>query len=333
MNEKIDFVITWVDGNDKEWQDEKKKYSPDKENDDAVFRYRDWDLLKYWFRGVEKFAPWVNNIYFVTCGHYPQWLNLKNEKLKIVKHSDFMPEQYLPTFSSHSIELNLYKIENLSENFVYFNDDMFLINTVKDTDFFKNNIPCDSAVLSPYIPTQYDDLSILCWNMIGIINEHYNKNVQIKRNFFKWFNFKYGTKLIRTILMITWPRFSGFYETHMPNSFHKTTFEDVWKKENEILDNTCVEKFRNLKTHVNQWIFRYWQLAKGDFVPRNIKLSKYFDLSNDNYYKIERYISSQRGKIICLNDTNEVDNFDNKKNILKSSFEKILPEKSSFEKY
>ena len=27
-NEKIDFVIAWVDGNDKEWLAEKARYSP-----------------------------------------------------------------------------------------------------------------------------------------------------------------------------------------------------------------------------------------------------------------------------------------------------------------
>ena len=66
MNEKIDFVIIWVDGGDAEWRKEKNKYAgiPNEEiNGDA--RFRDWDNLKYWFRGVEKFAPWVGNIYFV----------------------------------------------------------------------------------------------------------------------------------------------------------------------------------------------------------------------------------------------------------------------------
>ena len=65
--EKIDFVILWVDGSDKNWLEEKNKYSEKREEDvDGKIRYRDWDNLKYWFRGVEKFAPWVNKIYFVT---------------------------------------------------------------------------------------------------------------------------------------------------------------------------------------------------------------------------------------------------------------------------
>lgn len=94
-------------------------------------------ILQYWFRGVEKFAPWVNRIYFVTWGHIPSWLNLSHPKLKVVRHEEFIPTDYLPTFSSHPIELNLHRIKGLSERFVYFNDDTFLIRPVLQEDFFQ----------------------------------------------------------------------------------------------------------------------------------------------------------------------------------------------------
>ena len=54
MENKIDAVMIWVDGSDLEWQKEKIKYS---DNPDAarsgINRYRDWGLLRYWFRGIE----------------------------------------------------------------------------------------------------------------------------------------------------------------------------------------------------------------------------------------------------------------------------------------
>ena len=125
---KIDFVIMWVDPNDPKWQKEKAKYCPDQDTDGSERRYRDWDNLKYWFRAVEQNAPWVNKIYFVTEGHIPKWLNLKHPKLKIVKHADFIPKKYLPTFSANPIEMNLFRIKGLSEHFVFFNDDFFLVN-------------------------------------------------------------------------------------------------------------------------------------------------------------------------------------------------------------
>lgn len=54
MNE-IDFVITWVDGNDPAWIAERKKYNS-KSGDKSDTRFRDWELLKYWFGS-----------YFETC--------------------------------------------------------------------------------------------------------------------------------------------------------------------------------------------------------------------------------------------------------------------------
>ena len=88
----IDFVIPWVDGSDPEWRKSKNKYSGkiDEPVDRTDARYRDWDILKYWFRGVEKYAPWVHKIYFVTCGQKPDWLNENHEKLILVNHEDYI---------------------------------------------------------------------------------------------------------------------------------------------------------------------------------------------------------------------------------------------------
>jgi len=144
---KIDFVILWVDGNDPKWLEEKNKYLNDKKMLTAsASRYRDWDNLQYWFRGVEKFAPWVNNIYFITWGHVPSWLNINHPKLKIVNHKDYLDEKNLPVFNSNAIELEMHKITGLSEHFVAFNDDMFIINNVEESDFFRNGKPCDNFV-------------------------------------------------------------------------------------------------------------------------------------------------------------------------------------------
>jgi len=100
--EKIDFVITWVNDNDPVWQKSFRTYLPQSQYTDDVsyIRYRNWDNLRYWFRGVEKFAPWVNKIHFITCGQMPDWLNLKAPKLHWVEHSDYIPTENLPTFNT-----------------------------------------------------------------------------------------------------------------------------------------------------------------------------------------------------------------------------------------
>ena len=206
-NNKIDFVITWVDGFDEKWQKEKQHYLKTflKENKNSSknsynpSRYRDFGTLKYWFRGVEKYAPWVNKIYFVTCGQVPDWLNLNNEKLVLVNHQDFIPKEYLPTFSSEAIEVNLHRIKGLSENFVYFNDDLFIIDKVKENDFFVDDKPCEAAVLG-IVPM--DENSYSNFNNTIILNKYFNKKEVLKKNKSKWFNLKYRFKLLKTFLLL-----------------------------------------------------------------------------------------------------------------------------------
>ena len=81
LKNEIDIVVLWVDDKDPQWQKKKAEYTGvmPVEGGEAA-RYRDWDTLKYWFRGVEKFAPWVRNVYFVTDNQKPCWLNLEHPK-------------------------------------------------------------------------------------------------------------------------------------------------------------------------------------------------------------------------------------------------------------
>ncbi len=144
MENPIDFVITWVDGQDKSWRRQRDSYSHTEGEDDSEVRYRDWGILRYWFRGVEQFAPWVRTIHFVTWGHLPIWLDMEHPKLHIVKHEEYIPKEYLPTFDSCVLEIHLHRIEGLSDHFVYFNDDMFLLRPLKPTFFFieENHVIC-----------------------------------------------------------------------------------------------------------------------------------------------------------------------------------------------
>ena len=171
---KIDFVLAWVDGADKEWLAERRKYNPAKGADNSAARYRDWENLQYWFRGVEKFAPWVNRIYFVTCGHIPPWLNTSHPKLKLIRHSDYMKPEYLPTFNINSIELNFHRIPELSEQFVYFNDDMFLLKSVKEEDFFKDGLPRDCCIETALVQDDIrNPFASMLMNDAALVNMHF----------------------------------------------------------------------------------------------------------------------------------------------------------------
>ena len=331
MNNKIDFVIMWVDGNDLEWQKEKGKYRKNLKGDNRDFRFRDWDNLQYIFRGIEKFTPWVNRVHLVTWGHLPKWLNVNNAKLNIVKHSDFLPEEYRPCFNSEALEVNLHRISGLSDNFVYFNDDTFILRKMKDTDFFQNNTPCDSAILNVHCCELQDGGSLCNFLNIGIINKYFNMTDVLKNNFNKWFNIKYGVKGFRTLYLLPCPRFPGMLMQHLPTSFNKKTFETVWKLEKDVLDMTSKNKFREF-ADVNQWLFEEWQLASGNFVPRSPRIGKTL-VGLPGLKEACEIVEKQKVKLLSFNDADMTyDDFVFARNKFNDSLSKILPEKSSFEK-
>jgi len=141
-NEPIDFVYTWVNGSEPDFLVALAKYTdfePDAFDNNRMSnnRYADFDQLKYSLRSIEKYAPWANHIHIVTNGQVPDWLNLNNPDVSIVSHKDiFRIPAHLPTFQSNAIEVNLHRVPNLTEKFVYFNDDMGLISPTCPSNFW-----------------------------------------------------------------------------------------------------------------------------------------------------------------------------------------------------
>jgi len=331
MVNDIDFVILWVDGNDPKWQKEYQDYAPEKKKKEVYFR--DWDNLHYIFRAFEEFTPWVRKIHFVTWGHLPTWLNANHPKINIVSHKDILCSENIPVFNSNAIEPHIHKIKDLAEHFVLFNDDLFLLKQLNPERFFLDNLPCDSFISNALSSSEGVGHFVL--NNLEILNRHFNKGDVLKQHFVKCFHPKYGKDLVRNIALLPWPRFTGFVDPHQPQPFLKSTFEEVWEKEHEILDNTSASKFRKC-TDTNQYLFRYWQLAKGQFTPISTQDSKYVTLNIDDIRsgKISEIIASQKYTMVCLNDNDAIESeedFEEAKRTLQKVLDTILPNKSSFE--
>lgn len=328
---EIDFVIAWVDGADAAWQAEKARFRPNVGADASVARYRDWGLMKYWFRAVERFAPWVRTIHFVTWGHLPPWLNVDHPKLHIVRHEDYIPAQYLPTFSCQPIELNFHRIPGLSERFVLFNDDMFLLRPTEPSLFFDaDGLPRDCAVLSPVIVTGKQDVGSIVLNDMCVLNTHFDKRAVMRAHPLKWITPRYGTQLLRTLCLMPWRHFPGFFNDHLPLPFLKATFETVWRKEPEVLDEVCTHRFRDYGADVNEWLMRYWQLCEGSFTPISPR-RRGRDLQMTDPASLEA-VRSQRYQMICLNDPDALPDFEALRSAYDAAFASVLPEQSTFER-
>lgn len=328
----IDFVIAWVDMNDPEWKKSFAAHSgkiDNSKNEVNIARFRDYGLLKYWFRGVEKFAPWVRKIHFVTCGQAPSWLNKENPKLNLVNHEDYIPKEFLPTFNSSMIEIYIHKIPDLAEHFVYFNDDFYIINHTTKERFFKNGLPCDIAAFRM-------NMGLTLWNKclknnIRIINKRFNKKEVFERDYHKWFHPSYGSKARLTKLLKGHDKFVTLRTPHNAQPYTKTTFNEVWEYAGEELTEMSHNRFRSPNDYTQE-LFRTWQICRSNFEPYNTyQDTKMFALLIKTSQAIEA-IKNQSYKLVCINDSEHIRNFEKTMQRVTEAFESILPEKSSFEK-
>ena len=317
--------------NDPAWQAKFSKYSNNKDNTKngvSEARFRDNGFLRYWFRGVEKFAPWVRKIHFVTDGQKPEWLDASNPKINLVNHKDFIPAQFLPTYNSVVIERYIHKIPGLAEHFVYFNDDFYIINNVPEERFFRNGLPCDIAVFT-YNPT-WSQWYRRVKNNTRIINRHFNKREVMSLHRDKWFDKSYGFKAKWNYLLKYYGKFVTLRTPHNAQPYLKTTFNEVWAAAEKELTETSANRFRSLTDYTPE-LFRTWQICKGNFVPYNTyRDTKMFPLMIRSKQAIKA-IYRQSYTLICLNDNVHIHNYDTVIGNIRDAFQHILPDKSSFE--
>jgi len=183
-NFPIDVVYTWVDDQDRAWAEERANYAgisalTSRANHDERFKNR--DELRYSMRSLEMFAPFVRNVFLVTNGQVPTWLNLDHPKVKVVPHCEiYRNKKDLPTFNSSSIETQLHHIEELAEHFIYFNDDVFLGNFCTPEDFFLANglmkfFPSFQRAFEPDIDETREGYLVADGNAIRLMKESCGK--------------------------------------------------------------------------------------------------------------------------------------------------------------
>ena len=343
----IDVIVYWVDSGDAKWRQKRDSYCQNKDcgdltdntknSDSADNRYRDWDNLKYLFRGIEQYAPWVRKVFFVSDGQIPTWLRTDHDKLVIVDHKDYMPEKYLPTFSANPIELNFHRIEGLSERFLVVNDDFFFTSPTTAGDFFVDGKPVDIMMEYPVMCSGYNPVfSSIITNDHNLVGKHFARKEYKKRLRGKILSPKYGAYFIYNLLMylIPFPKYFGLLTPHFTRPYLKSSMEKVWELEEQKLDETCMHKFRD-RDDVNIYVFRNYNILSGNFVPGNIhKMGHAFYIKDveDGARESAAAIKSRKYKLVCLNDDCKPEAFEECKALINEAFETILPDKCSYEK-
>ncbi|MEE8716202.1 MAG: Stealth CR1 domain-containing protein [Coriobacteriales bacterium] len=348
----IDFVVTWVDGTDPAWRrshDEAARRegltAPGVEGgrprgggsgatDDASQRYRDMGTLRYWFRGVDAFAPWVRTVHLVTSGQVPDWLDTDNERLHLVAHDQFMPAGCLPTFNSNAIELCLGRIPGLAQRFVSFNDDFFVVGPIEPDDLFRDGLPRDILACQPVIANPRNPvMSHIFLNNALLLSRHFDKRTVMRARPGGFFHLGYPMRyLLYNLVELAFPQMTGFYTPHGPAAMLRATYDAVWRAEPEALGATVASRFRG-DGDVSIYALQEWQKLSGSFVPANVcRRLGYYALERDgDLARLERDLAGGRRAFACVNDGPCVD-FPARSARVRAALERLLPAPCSFER-
>lgn len=133
----IDAVITYVDGSDPEWR---KQYF-EAAGEDPAKRFREWGTLEWQVRNIRRYLPFINKIFLVVAlpSQVPDGVK---DKVEVVLHKDFIPDEYLPTFNSNTIEMFLHRIEAMSDRYLYINDDCIPVAPSGEDEYFDGDNIC-----------------------------------------------------------------------------------------------------------------------------------------------------------------------------------------------
>lgn len=137
----IDFIVPYVNNKDDIWRNNYIEYCKKHNLNQKIIemlgaRYGGITFIYDQLKLVNKNMPWINKIYLLLSNKEQIIPSLLPPNCEIVLHEQFIPQKYLPTFNSTTIEMFLWRIPNLSEYFIYANDDMLPIGKLEPSDFF-----------------------------------------------------------------------------------------------------------------------------------------------------------------------------------------------------
>lgn len=135
----MDAVIAYVDGMEPVWR---MQYN--KTYGGLLYyktRFTDFGTLKYVLRGISEHMKFIDRV-FLVVSNIEQVPDYVGDNVIVITHDMFIPKVFLPTFNANTIECFLWNIPNLSEEFIYFNDDIIPIGKMEKEDFFRDGLPC-----------------------------------------------------------------------------------------------------------------------------------------------------------------------------------------------
>lgn len=315
----------WVDASDPVWLARKNELQHKlfgqintvEANQSA--RFRDNGELRYAFRSLARFAPWIRKVHLVTDNQKPAWLN--TDHVNLVSHKDIFPaEVNLPVFSTRPIQFCIHRVPDLAEHFLLFEDDFILGRPVTVKDFFaaegrplvwiakRSTKRITSLLLKNKYDTTHDE---------AVARSH------------RLIRKKFGSSYSGTV-------------RHFPKAMTKKTAEELWKLFPDVIANTLKSPFRSFDDGIMNTLYPLYLIASKKGNVRKINgIAQVADILNrgilhiggslgdDNIdYKMQ-LIRFFKPRTFCLNDAPKATEESIQK--LRQFLHSLFPEPSIFE--
>jgi len=312
VNEPVDIVYTWVDGNDPEWQRRKAEYEPDADDHNYSAshpaRFANRDELRYSMRSVAMFASWVRRIHLVTDGQVPDWLDQSQPKIRIVHHREiFTDPSVLPVFNSHAIESQLHHIPELAERYLYFNDDIFFGRPVEPELFFEGN-----GIARFFLSEQTLDLDPVSTEDLPATSAAKNNRELIAHDF--------GVTIRHKMRHGVLPQL-------------RSVLVELEERYADMFARVAASRFRHPDDHsIVSSLQQYYAYLHGRAVPGEMHY-RYQDIGLENTPRRLDEILRERPQVFCLNDIDSPQHLLDAQHIaLRQFFGEYFPLPSPYEK-
>ena len=332
VKEPIDLLYLWCDAADPVWRAKKDAVAKARglavgDAANASYRFAANDDLRYSLRSAEKCVPWVRKVFILIDDDNapPAWLRLDHPRLRIVRHSEVIPPERRPCFSSPTIEHHMARIPDLSERFIYSNDDMMFARPIGPDFFFAD----DGYPICRFAGRRLPEP--------GTTHDSYHEQI--------W--------RARRIIERAHPVREGDLEAaltrlphHAADAYRKSDLLACFKRYEAEITDTMDDPFRSGR-NVQRIIYSYEAIATGHghyrLARKNVRPHRMQWLERLVGKAYADSLQFVRGKwrtgpaalakwrpgLFCFNDTDGITDEDRK--WLRETYEGLFPEKSSFE--
>ena len=261
----MDYVVPMVFPDDRLWLSDLRGTYGEYNNN---VRWRSWGTEHTLIRLVRKNMKFVGNIIILLARESQVQPWMEDDGIRIVFHRDFIPKRYLPTYNSRTIEMFLHKIDGLSEDFLYGNDDMFPLSPLDESDFFIDGVPCIHMTEKEY-PESPNNFQRACMNGLNFVASEFGLTFTDK-----WYKNGHSIAPIKL-----------------------STCRHLWEIGKKRIEQS-ITPFRK-PCNFNQYIYSWWQFFSGEYVDKK-PMRKYVSVK-DAVNDVVDAVNHTNG-IICIND-------------------------------